>query len=144
MASITMAAAGFSRRFAALALLCLGTACASAPAPLADLSGTSWHVAAVNGRPTPAQGDYSMRFDRSGGVGARFGCNSMSGQYSMSGGTLTVRDLAQTLMGCPEPAGTFERDGAAVLGQPMQMSFTSNERMSLSGAAGSISLDPVP
>jgi heat shock protein HslJ len=138
-----MAAAGF-RGAAVLGLLCLSSACASAPTPLADLSGTAWHVVAVNGRATPAQGDYSIHFDRSGGVGARFGCNSMGGQYSMTGGTLTMRNLAQTLMGCPEPAGTFEREGGAVLGQPMQVAFTSNERMSLSNAAGSISLDPLP
>jgi heat shock protein HslJ len=136
-----MAAAAF--RGAVIALMCAGAACAVAPAPLADLDGTKWRVVAVNGRATPAQGDYSVRFERNG-VSARFGCNSMGGQYRVVGGTLTVRDLAQTLMGCPEPAGTFEREGSAVLGQPMQMAFTSNDRLSLTNGAGSISLDPLP
>ena len=58
------------------------------------------------------------------------------------GGTLTVTGLTQTLMGCPEPAASFESQGAAVLGQPMQVAFTSNERMSLSNGAGSIAADP--
>jgi hypothetical protein len=31
-----------------------------------------------------------------------------------------------------------------VLGQPMRIAFTSNDRMFLSNAAGSIALDPVP
>ena len=121
--------------------------CASSPAappPLADLAGTSWRVVMVNGRQTPADGDYSMRFDSSGGVGARFGCNAMGGRYRMVGGTLTVGDLATTLMGCPEPAASFESQGSAVLSQPMQVSFTSNERMGLTNAAGSIALDPMP
>ncbi|WP_310469005.1 META domain-containing protein, partial [Sphingomonas sp.] len=93
---------------------------------------------------TPAIGDYAVRFDRSGGVGARFGCNSLGGRYRMVGGTLTVSDLAQTLMGCPEPAGTFESQGSAILSRPMQVSFTSNDRMGLTNAAGAIALDPLP
>ena len=130
----------------ALALAASLQACAVAPpgtpAPITQLAGTSWRVVAVNNRPTPAAGDYSMRFDSTGGVGARFGCNSMGGQYRVIGDILTVSNLASTLMGCPEPAATFEREGSAVLGQPMRIAFASNERMHLSNAAGSIALDP--
>jgi heat shock protein HslJ len=122
-------------------------ACAAAPsqpAPISDLRGTSWRAVAVDGRPTPAAGDYSLRFEARGGLGARFGCNSMGGQYRLTGDLLTVGNLASTLMGCPEPAATFERDGAEVLGQPMRIAFDSNARMYLSNAAGSITLDSVP
>lgn len=140
------AAAAFRLRLIApLSALALASCAATpAPEPLADLAGTNWRVVTVNGAATPAQGDYSMNFDRSGGVGARFGCNSMGGKYRMVGGTLVVRDLASTLMGCPEPAMTFESQGSAVLQQPMQVAFSSNERMYLSNAAGSITLDPLP
>ncbi|MGI8611798.1 MAG: META domain-containing protein [Sphingomicrobium sp.] len=82
-----------------------------APAPITHLASTTWRVVAVDGRSTPSVGDYSMRFDASGAVGARFGCNSMGGQYRLVGDMLTVSDLASTLMGCPEPAATFEREG---------------------------------
>jgi heat shock protein HslJ len=135
------------RSVLAIAALLASAGCAGtplAPAPLTDLAGTSWRVVAVDGRPTPATGDYSLRFNANGGLGARFGCNSMGGQYRLTGDLLTVSNLASTLMGCPEPAATFERDGAEVLGQPMRIAFTSNERMSLSNAAGSIALDPIP
>jgi heat shock protein HslJ len=97
----------------------------------------------VNGSQTPTNGDYSLRFDTGGRFGARFGCNSMGGSYRTVGGTLTVTDLNQTLMGCPEPAASFESQASAILQQPMQVAFTSNERMYLSNAAGSISADPV-
>lgn len=127
----------------ALSVLIALAGCAAPPAPLADLSGTSWRVVAVNGRAVPVSGDYSVRFER-GGVGARFGCNSMGGQYRISGGTLIVSNLASTLMGCPEPGATFEREASAVLGMPMQMSFTSNDRLGLANSAGSITLDPIP
>jgi heat shock protein HslJ len=119
--------------------------CASTPpAPITDLAGTQWRVVVVDGQATPATGDYSMRFDANGGVGARFGCNSMGGRYRLTGDVLTVSNLASTLMGCPEPAATFEREGAEVLGQPMRIAFSSNDRMYLSNAAGSIALDPLP
>ncbi len=97
----------------------------------------------MNGHPTPAVGDYSVRFEQ-GRIGARFGCNSMGGQYRLAADVLTVGDLAQTLMGCSEPAATFESQGAAVLGQPMRIAFASDERMFLSNTAGSIALDPTP
>ncbi len=112
------------------------------PAPITELAGTSWRVVAINSRATPAAGDYSMRFDANGGVGARFGCNHMGGQYRLVGDTLIVSDLASTLMGCPPPSASLERLGAAVLGQPMRIAFSSNDRMFLSSAAGSIALDP--
>ena len=150
MAADSTAAADYKpmiRPLLAAAAIMASTGCAGsplAPAPLTELAGTNWRVAAVNGRTTPSTGDYALRFDRSGGVGGRFGCNAMGGRYRLTGDRLTVNDLASTLMGCPEPAATFEREGAAILSQPMQVSFTSNDRMSLSNAAGSIALDPAP
>jgi heat shock protein HslJ len=130
----------------ALAAMLASAGCAGSPpppAPITELAGTRWHVAAVNSRPTPPAGDYSMRFEADS-VSARFGCNAMGGRYRLTGDLLSVSDLASTLMGCPEPAAAFERDGSAVLSQPMRIAFTSNDRMFLSNAAGSIALDPVP
>lgn len=132
-------AAAFNAAVAAAAAIC--AACTSANYAPGTLAGTSWRVAAVGGQPTPAVGDYSMRFEVDGSVGARFGCNHMGGSYRLSGSTLTVSDVHQTLMGCPEPAASFESRGAAVLGQPMRVHFSSSERMVLSNEAGSIALD---
>lgn len=108
---------------------------------VAKLAGTRWHIALVNGRPTPAVGDYSMSFTDSG-IGARAGCNSMGGSYQLAGRTLTVSDLASTLIGCPEPAASFEQQVSRVLGRPMQIQFAEGGRLVLSNDAGSISLTP--
>lgn len=105
------------------------------------LAGTRWRVALVNGRPTPAVGDYSMTF-ADGQVGARLGCNSMGGRYSLVGRTLTVTDLVATQMGCPEPAGAFESQGMRILMQPMQVKVAEGGRVVLSNQVGSISLTP--
>ena len=105
----------------------------------ASLAGTNWRVAAVNGRATPTQGEYFVNFqaDR---VGAKFGCNSMGGRYEQSANTLVVADMAQTLMGCPEPQGTLEREGSAVMSRPMTMSWSGGDRLTLSNPAGRIEL----
>ncbi len=141
-----MAAAGSSSLFLAgfAAVVAACTPAGPVPgAPLTELAGTKWRVVQVNGQPTPATGDYSMSFEADR-LGAKFGCNGMGGRYRLTVDILTVSDLAQTLMGCPEPASTFESQGAAVLGQPARIAFASDERMFLSNAAGSIVLEPVP
>jgi heat shock protein HslJ len=131
--------------YIAAAALALG-ACASPPGPpgppAADLAGSDWRIVAVNGRATPPS-EYTMRFGDGGAFGAKFGCNLMGGNYILSGATLTVSDLTQTLIGCPEPAASFEAQGSAILQRPMQVAFTSGERMTLGNGAGSITLDPM-
>ena len=133
-----MAAAAF--RIAALALLSAG--CTSIAADQRTFDGTSWRVTAVDGRATPPKGDYSMSF-RGRELGARFGCNRVGGRYSVAGETLTATEVRSTLMGCPEPASTFERKGLAVLSAPMRISWSSGNRLTLSNAAGSIALELV-
>ena len=117
-----------------------GCATPAGPPPV-RLDGTSWRVVAVNGQATPSTGDYSMRFEGGGRLGARFGCNHMGGQYRVARGTLTVTDVAQTLMGCPEPAGTFEQQAGQVLSQPMQIAQSAGGRVTLLNGAGSIALE---
>lgn len=113
--------------------------CGGAAVVPAGLAGTNWRVVSVNGRATPPQGQYFMNFEANR-VGAKFGCNSMGGAYSQSGNALIVSDLAQTLIGCPEPQGTLEREGAAVLARPMTMSWSGGDRLTLSNTAGRIEL----
>jgi heat shock protein HslJ len=131
-----MAAAGF--RIAALALLSAG--CTSIAADQRTFDGTTWRVIAVDGRATPLTGDYSMTFS-SRELGARFGCNHIGGLYSVAGATLTATEVRSTLMGCPEPASAFERDGLAVLGAAMRMNWSSGNRLTLSNSAGRIELE---
>lgn len=102
------------------------------------LAGTDWHVEAVNGRPTPPQGEYHVRFERDR-VSAKFGCNQMSGGYTESGNLLTVGPIAATRMFCPEPAMSFENQAGSILSQPVTV--TSNgDRIILSNANGRIVL----
>lgn len=131
------------RRPALIALLPLAASCASVVTATASLDGTRWAVTAINGRATPISGDYRLDFT-DGGIGGRLGCNSMGGRYSVARETLTVRDLTSTLMGCPEPAASFEAEGSAVLGSPMRLSWSSGRLLTLSNARGSIVLQRMP
>jgi len=130
-----MAAAGF--KLLILALAC--ASCTSVTARQATFDGTRWHVATVNGQATPSAGDYSMQFVR-GTVSARFGCNLIGGRYSALGDTLRTFEIHSTLMGCPEPAATFERQGSLVLTSPMRISWTGETGVTLSNSNGSIDL----
>lgn len=103
------------------------------------LSGTSWLVVAVNGRPVPSGGDYYIRFaDKA--LTAKFGCNAMQGRYSSNGDHLAVAGLTQTEMACGEPAMTFEREAGVLLRSNVRMEKSGGERMRLVSEAGTIDL----
>ena len=134
-----MAAAGC--RSVLIALLC--GACTSVAPDVRTFEKTRWRVVAVNGQATPAAGDYQIAFEN-GEVGGRFGCNQFGGRYSVAGETIIVREVASTLMGCPEPAATFESAGLRVLGAPLRWTWVAGLKLTLSNEAGSLQLERVP
>lgn len=103
------------------------------------LAGTSWSVVSVNGRPAPGGGDYYIQFSDNR-LGAKFGCNAMGGAYSINGDHLSVGNLEQTLIGCPEPAATFEREASALLRSNVRVEKIGGERLRLVSEAGTIEL----
>lgn len=103
------------------------------------LAGTSWSVVSLNGRMPSGGGDYYVRFSDKA-ISARFGCNAMGGQYRLNGDHLAVADLSSTLMGCPEPAATFERDAGLLLRSSIRVERIGGERMRLVGEAGTLEL----
>ena len=64
----------------------------------------------------------------------------MGGVYRLEPNVLIVRDVTQTLMGCPELAASLEQEGGAVLSQPMTIRWEAPERLALTNAAGTIAL----
>lgn len=102
--------------------------------PLAD---THWRVVAINGRPTPPRGNFSMNFeDRR--FGATFGCNGLGASYTQRGAILDADNVVGTQMACPDMS--WEQQGAAVLGQRMTIRRLEPNRISLTSSAGSIVL----
>ena len=103
-----------------------------------SLAGTNWRIAVVNGRPTPpARGEYYIRFEQNR-VSARFGCNSMGGDYAQTANSLNLGHVLATQMACRDMS--FEAQGGAVLSRPMTMGWSGGDRLTLSNAAGRIEL----
>lgn len=106
------------------------------PAP--PLERTRWRVAAIDGRATPRDGDYSISFD-SGRISARFGCNRIGGNYAQNRSTLTVSNILSTKMACPEMG--WETRGLAVLGEVLSILPQGPNRLDLNGSAGTLTLE---
>jgi heat shock protein HslJ len=131
-----MGVAGF--RTALLALAC--AACTSIAADARTFEGTRWHVTAINGRSTPPTGDYHVEF-RNSTIAGRFGCNGFGGRYAVWGELLQATEIRSTMMACSDPATSFEREGFAILNQPMRWRWISGRNLTLGNSAGSIALE---
>jgi heat shock protein HslJ len=96
-------------------------------------------IVAVNGKATPIQADYFVQFTDKA-LGAKFGCNSMSGDYKINGDHLTVGNLIATQMACPDPSMSFERDAGVFLRGNIRVEKVGGDRLRLVNEAGSIEL----
>jgi len=94
-------------------------------------------VIAINGRPVPRDGDYSMEFD-AGRLNAKFGCNGLGAGYTQTDSTIDAGAVIATRMSCPDMS--WETAGTAVLDQVMQVSALDPNRLTLTSRAGSIEL----
>lgn len=103
--------------------------------PVVNLSGTNWRVQSINGIRTPASNFY-INF-MPGQIGAKFGCNSIGGQYTQAGSILSVGSIAATQMACPDMA--FESQGMRILQRPLTVSGL-GEQIILSNDRGTIGL----
>jgi heat shock protein HslJ/uncharacterized membrane protein len=111
--------------------------CGGQPLPPSALAGSSWTVEAVNGRLTGGGEQFGLQFEAER-MSGRFGCNNLSGPYSASGSSLTAGPLAMTRMACANMR--FENEAARILGQPVELNFLPDDRLTLINAAGSITL----
>jgi heat shock protein HslJ len=134
-------AAGSKFTLVALAAALAGCATAEAPATPV-LEGSVWQVTSIDGEATRRTDMYQMEF-KDGRASGRFGCNRFSGTYTSTGTTLTLGPTMSTRMGCPEPAGTHEREGLAVLQQEAQLVWAGSQ-LTISNTSGSIALERLP
>ena len=107
------------------------------PGEAVPLDRTRWRVVAINGRPTPREGDYSMQFEN-GQLSARLGCNGLGASYTQNGATLDAGPVAGTQMACPDMS--FETQGSAILNQVMTVRMRDRNRIDLTSSAGTIEL----
>lgn len=78
------------------------------------LTGTTWHVALIDGDALASGEDgddtieVTLQFDADGRLNGRAGCNRYSADYQLSGEALTVGPVASSKMACPGEAMAIE------------------------------------
>ena len=106
------------------------------------LTGTSWSVATVNGRPPVPGAVPTLSFD-AGAVTGSGGCNHVGGRYQLdvSTGRFTVLELGGTAMGCVQ-AGVldFETAFMTALGRANQAAIDPAGQLVLTGPGTQIVL----
>lgn len=103
--------------------------CGGAAVAPTSLSGTSWRVAAVNGRATPSGPLFYMNFEADR-FSAKFGCNGMGADYREDGNKILPGPVVGTKMACPDLS--FENDAGIVLSQPLRVQWQDGDHLRLS------------
>lgn len=85
------------------ACLTLAGPASAQTAPANPLTGTTWIIDRVDGRPVVAGTQMTMTFDAEGRVGGRAACNRYTASYTIEGERLTVSPAAATRMACLNP-----------------------------------------
>lgn len=92
-----------------------------APAVLAGLENGTWRLTQLSGQPLSADRGAPMVTFEAGRVHGFSGCNRFMGAYSLEGDRLGTRALGGTMMACPEPAMSVERQFLASFSGPSQV-----------------------
>jgi uncharacterized membrane protein/heat shock protein HslJ len=106
---------------------------------IGSLAETNWRVLSIDNVRVPNTG-YYMNFmpDR---LSAKFGCNGMTGGYSVKTTTLTIAPLASTRMACVDMG--FETRAGRILALPLKVDLSNPERMVLTNSRGTLELQRV-
>jgi heat shock protein HslJ len=72
------------------------------------LANTSWTVTSLAGRPTVNAPRPTMTFSADGRVSGNSGCNQYSGTYRTDGSSISITNVASTMMMCAGPGADVE------------------------------------
>ena len=106
-------------------------------AAAAGLEGKTWRLVSINGQPVIPNSQAMVKFE-GGKLSGNSSVNSIGGSYQVRGTTLTLSDLASTLMASADPA--LNQQETAMLGILQgQLSFTVNgNQLELASAQGKL------
>jgi heat shock protein HslJ len=114
----------------------------SGSAPTADdLAGQAFTSTDVTGYDIVADTEIELGFEADS-IGARAGCNSMSGGYSISDGTLEVGAMASTMMACDDALTAQDQWLSEFLTSGPEISLD-GETLTLTGSDTTITLEGV-
>jgi putative lipoprotein len=134
-------------RGVAVLVLAVAAGCAdTAPtSPDAELLNTYWKILSMAGEPVAARDDRrepQLILRSADGVAswsATVGCNQMSGGLTVDGGRINFKPGISTLMACPPPLDTLEKQLSRSLGASIQWSIE-GQRLELRDESGAVAL----
>jgi heat shock protein HslJ len=92
-----------------LLMLALGAvACDENPVGPTQIRNVTWKLESIERTGTaiilvPNPEQYTIRFEENGNVAVRADCNSCTGRYTLDGSSITIGNVACTLVACPVP-----------------------------------------
>jgi heat shock protein HslJ len=101
------------------------------------LAGTAWTAVLIGSEATVAGSEPTATFTTDQVHGST-GCNSYSGPYQYSAGTIAFGDLATTLIGCFGAASDIEQAFVKALDGATTVSLDPTGRLIIDGSGGSI------
>jgi heat shock protein HslJ len=131
-------------RFALVALVLGALAACSSASPIATraaipstLAGTAWTAVLVGSEATVSGSEPTATFTADQVRGST-GCNSYSGPYQYSAGTIAFGALATTLIGCAGAVSDVEQGFVKALDGATTVSMDPDGRLVVDGSGGSI------
>ena len=131
---------------ALVALAALLVGCSPSPADGPSLDGTQWVLVTLEGEP-PLMGKAPSAEFSADQISGSAGCNHYFGTYAVSGGEITITDVARTEMYCMDPEGVMDQEEAFLAALASAASYRLSEaRLELLDATGGVILafEPPP
>ena len=105
-----------------------------------SLKGTTWELTSYGPEASPTAAlpdvDATITFQDDGTVTGNLGCNSLTGEYQVSGSKVTMQ-VASTMMACEEARMTQEGSAFGVLADISEYSIK-DKTLTLKGANGEV------
>ncbi len=113
-----------------LILVISAVACDENPVGPSEIRNITWKLESIERTGTatitvPNPEQFTVRFEDNGNLSVRADCNSCSGRYSLEGTSLSIGNVACTLVGCPVPG--LDTTFTSVLGNVRSATASGNQ-----------------
>jgi heat shock protein HslJ len=111
------------------------TACTASQSGGGELTGQMWVMTQLGGKAPVANTGISAQFNSDGTVSGSAGCNRYTGQYTTTGNSITISNVASTMMACEQPV--MDQESAYLKALSEAKTYTAKDKsLTLFGADG--------
>ncbi len=113
-------------------------AAAGVPEEEAPITGVVWHLAQLGEKAADPQVNTTLTFHKDGRISGEGGCNRFSGAADLKGSALRIGNVSSTMMACPEPGATQEREFYEALSKAVAFAVEGETLVLLNEAGGAV------